>query len=1075
MRIALVLLMLILSRFSPAAELLFRLEPEYRLDLRSESSAFRRHWSSLGLGKPEACFPRHPAMHFPKGEKAFGPTDLSLLFRIPVPDSLATEYLRMRVSKIPGMAWAEWRRTTALPFSLPDDPAADSLQGSQRQVLKKISAYAGWEQSRGDSSVLIGLLDTGTPVSHEDLAGNLFRNAADPVNGMDDDGNGLVDDFTGWDFGGNDNNPSPDNTGTSPGHGTSVSSLAGAVCNNSLGIAGIGWNCRILPVKIWQWNGSFSNFSGYEAMVYAADMGCRVINCSWGAAGSVSQYEQDIIRYVTFNKGALVVAAGGNTAGYHQVLPANYDYALGVSMTDTSDRIFWAASRHYKLDLMAPGVGVFGIKTDGSYGWVEGGTSMSAPMAAGAAGLVLARHPQLSGLQAGELLRVNSDTIYSLPGNAGYRDQTGRGRLNIRRALNRENRISLRAVDCLVNGLARPGDTLKLALRFENYLDSVPGFSVRLFSASADLVMVSDLAGFGGMGSMTELSSPPVFTALVNPSLNGRKEVAVRAEVSCGTYRDSRWFTLQLNAGWLRLDSNEVEITLVENGRVGFADFAGNYGNGIRYRGIQLSADAGLMLGTAPDKVADCVFSTSTNNLNFRAENRLQYQTYPGLSQHAVFHFNDSLAGNQASGIGIKQSAFESTAGDLQSCAFISYQVKNRNPFALDSLCLGMYNDWECGNPERNASQWNDSLQFLLTRPQGRGKMAATMVLGAGEIQVFAIDAVPDTAGNNINLFDGFSKAEKWKCLSSGKARTMAGGSSGANVVQVCGMKWRQFLPGETRKLAFAFLFADSLPELIQKAVNARRFFRKLNTSPGWYPEVQDFCEGDTFQASWAGAARAAVFSDSAGLNPVFEGNGFSPWVYSDTSWYVSGRDSLYPGPLQKLSFRKNPLPEVFLSCNCPAGDTILIGTTVSFNVSGSPGARSWFRNGGIVPGPVNSCCHSFTPEQSGPFTVCVEITDSLSGCRKRVCRELQVQTVTQAGELLPGFRLYPNPAGEELTLEIPAEAEISLFDLAGRKLLHAGTKPGLNILSLRSLPPGMYRWKLNTPCRTLQGKLLKE
>ena len=1077
MRFSLFLVFLFLSPEINAARLIFKLRTENRDLMKEENSSFRQSWKTLGLEYPLRCFPRHPAMPF-KEEQAFGPTDLSLLYRVEIPEPLKTDFMLKAIRKMPAIAWAEWEKSEALPLGLPNDPAADSVSGSQRQVLKKIRAYQGWNLSEGDSSVVIGILDTGTPIGHEDLSGNLKRNWADPINGIDDDGNGLTDDFTGWDFGSNDNNPTPDNTGTSPGHGTSVSSLAAASTDNATGVAGIGWKCRILPVKIWNWNGSFSNFSGYEAIVYAADMGCKVINCSWGSPSSGSQFEQDIIRYATFNKGALVVAAGGNTPGYYQFMPANYDYAFGVSMTDSSDRISSAASRHFKLDIMAPGIGVYGIKTNGSYGWVEGGSSMASPMVAGAAGLLLAKFPELSGLQAGELLRVNSDTIYSLTGNAGYRDQTGRGRLNIERALNRENRISLRAVDCIPRGLARPGDTLRLAIRLENYLDSISGFSISLHSSSANLTMLQNSATFGSLGSMKEWNTGAVFTGLVNPSISGRKEISIRADVSCGNYRDSRWFTIQLNAGWLDLDSNQVKITVVENGRLGFADLAGYFGSGIRHRGIQLSSDAGLMLGTGPTRVSNCVFAGSGNDLHFKAENRLQYVPYPNLNQHAVFHFNDSLAGAQVIGLGVKQSAWECTSDSLKDCAFISYQITNRNTTAIDSLCLGLYNDWESGNPEKNFCRWVDSLQLGYTRPASSGKLAATLLLGSGEPQFFAIDAIPDTSGNNINLFDGFSQAEKWKTLSSGIRRPAAGALEGSNVLQVCGAKWRNLQAGETRKIGFAFLYADSLPELLKKAKAGRSFFRQQNTSPNPLPAVQDFCEGDTLQVNWTGAKKIAVFADSLGLNPVFagSGSGFSPWISSDTAWYISGRDSLFPSALKKLQFIKKALPELQLSCDgCAENDSIPLGSSLLFAASGNPGSKTWYRNGEIIPGPSNVCCLTFTPEQSGPFSVCVEITDSLSGCHRKVCRELTVFQITQTEDPMQGFRLFPNPVLGELTLDLPAAAEFSLFEITGRRLLQSRMDAGRQRLNLSGIPRGMYLWKTEAAGRNWQGKLVKE
>lgn len=1050
--------------FSPdmhAARLLLRLHPEYRLLAENRSQQWQAIWLKLALPLPQRCFPRHPALARPEAKSGFGPADLSLWYEVAIPEVRKTDFLLRSLKQMPFFRNAEWRNEDAVPLNMPDDPAADSISGNQRQVLRRIRAYEGWALSQGDSQVVIGLLDTGTPILHEDLSGNLRKNYADLPNGIDDDGNGLVDDFQGWDFGSNDADPSPDNTGSSPGHGTSVSSLASASTDNGKGIAGIGWKCKILPVKIWKWAGNFSNFSGYEAIVYAADMGCRVINCSWGSPRAGSQYEQDIIRYATFNKGALVVAAGGNSPGYFQFLPANYNYAFGVSMTDSSDRIFWAASRHFKLDLMAPGVEIFGIRTDGTYGWVEGGTSMASPLVAGAAGLVLSRFPLLNGLQAGELLRVNSDTIYSVPGNQGYRDQTGRGRLNIEKALLRSNRISLRAVECQPQGPALPGDSLRIALRFENYLDPVTAFSVRLSSASPGFRFLDSSASFGPLGTLQELSSAPVFRGIVSNSINGPQEVTIRAEVQTENYRDSRLFTLTLNPGWLNLDSNQVQITLAENGRLGTADLAGYNGDGIRYKGADLSSDAGLMIGTGANSVSNCVFAASGADQHFKAESRLDYSEYPGLSQHVRFHFNDSLAGAQATGIGIKQSAFECTADSLNSVVFLSYHLKNRNTVSIDSVYAGIYNDWDIDVPDQNRCRWIDSLQLGYTQGRGiRNLLAGTMLLGGGEPQFFAIDAIPDTAGGNINLYDGFSPAEKWRTLSSGTSRNQAGYDFTNNVVQVTAAGIRNLQAGETRKVAFALIFGDSLPDLVSKAVRARRFFRQLNQSPSPPSLTSGFCEGDTAVAVLpVGITRVKVYSDSLSAIPVFQGRNFEARIFTDSLLYLSGNDSLLEGKRMRWQWQKNSLPDAgFLCSNCISGDTIFSPYLIRLHADAS-GLSAWYLNDTLLSGFSGSDSLTISLNPSEPQQeICLQKTDTISGCSKRFCRNFLVWNISRKYPLDPeNYLKYRRLSHRELLLESPQSGFACLSDVQGRILGNFSLQRGMNSIFLPALPAGIY------------------
>lgn len=152
-------------------------------------------------------------------------------------------------------------------LSNPNDPDTAS-----QYYLGLIKAYDAWDISQGDSNIVVGVTDTGTDLDHPDLAAGIAYNYADPINGIDDDGDGYIDNFMGWGFGQNDNDPSVDVI-----HGSFVLGLAGAVTNNGIGIAGAGYKTRFLPVKISN-NGVLT--TAYEGIVYAADHGCQIINCS---------------------------------------------------------------------------------------------------------------------------------------------------------------------------------------------------------------------------------------------------------------------------------------------------------------------------------------------------------------------------------------------------------------------------------------------------------------------------------------------------------------------------------------------------------------------------------------------------------------------------------------------------------------------------------------------------------------------------------------------------------------------------------------------------------------------------
>lgn len=194
---------------------------------------------------------------------------------------------------------------------------------------------------------VIGIVDSGTDWDHPDLPANIKLNYADPINGVDDDADGYIDNYRGYDLAGADyNNVVADNNpmimGANNNHGSHVSGDASAVTNNGTGVAGPGFKCKIMAVKCAADNdtrgagGTGYIITGYEGVKYAADHGCSIINCSWGGSAA-GQFEQDIFTYASINKNALVVCAAGNNSNNVIQFPSGLKYALSVASTTSSD------------------------------------------------------------------------------------------------------------------------------------------------------------------------------------------------------------------------------------------------------------------------------------------------------------------------------------------------------------------------------------------------------------------------------------------------------------------------------------------------------------------------------------------------------------------------------------------------------------------------------------------------------------------------------------------------------------------------------------------------------------------
>lgn len=330
----------------------------------------------------------------------------------------------------------------------------------------QVQGPAAWDLAWGDPAVVIAVVDSGVHQGHYDLAANTWYNPAesdvDPVtgqrtcatgaaiNGIDDDGNGYVDDCRGYDFVARDVNPMDES-----GHGTVVAGIAAAATNNPdpaapdfyEGIAGMARGAGIMAVRVLNEKGSGYADDVAAGIDYAVANGARVINLSLtfpSSYGPDSSAVAAVRRAVEAAQAAdvLVVAAAGNeggNAGYMPVIdcPACFSGVLAVGASTSADERAWFSNYDSRLDLVAPGVGIFSTLLypgNGGYGLYNNsgsGTSFAAPHAAGAAALVRALRPDLRQGDVYTLLRMTADDV----GQPGFDIWTGWGRLNAYRAV----------------------------------------------------------------------------------------------------------------------------------------------------------------------------------------------------------------------------------------------------------------------------------------------------------------------------------------------------------------------------------------------------------------------------------------------------------------------------------------------------------------------------------------------------------------------------------------------------------------------------------------------------------------
>jgi subtilisin family serine protease len=321
---------------------------------------------------------------------------------------------------LPGVLYAEPNYSTSATAS-PNDPLFDEMWsiglGNGEGFNSGIDTPRVWNLATGSSDVTVAVVDSGIESTHPDLAPNMWANPAEvPGNGVDDDGNDLVDDVRGWDWVAGDNAPEDE-----LGHGTMVAGIVGARGNNANGVAGINWDVRLMSLRVLDARGSGWTSDVADAFTYAGRMGADVVNAS--LAGS--DFSQAMLTAIAGAPNTLFVVAAGNESSNVDVkasYPCSFPLAniMCVGATGQSQQL--SAYSNYgttAVDLAAPGDAILSTWPGGTYneGW---GTSFASPHVAGVAGLLKARHPEATAAQIRTAIMAGTDPLPSLAGRTAF-------------------------------------------------------------------------------------------------------------------------------------------------------------------------------------------------------------------------------------------------------------------------------------------------------------------------------------------------------------------------------------------------------------------------------------------------------------------------------------------------------------------------------------------------------------------------------------------------------------------------------------------------------------------------------
>lgn len=358
------------------------------------------------------------------------------VIRLAAPDFIGVDLAIRFLRSLPNVDFAEKNHILRGQTEITPN---DTYFSSEQWNLELIEAPEAWAISTGNEDVVVAVIDSGIDLDHEDLQNRIWTNPNDSsIDEQDNDNNGFEDDVHGWDFVDGDNDPDD-----GIGHGTHVSGIIGAEGNNEIGIAGICWNVRIMPIRVLDNEGNTDDATLANGLDYATQNGAYLSNVSVGGPGSSSVVQGAVGR--ALNKSKLVIAAAGNSGldndtSSNRVYPASYPTANIISVlatTEDDDIALESNYGHQSVDIGAPagdsGYGdatIFSTVPGDAYNYKHN-TSVAAPHATGVAALALGMCPGLSYESVKSLIMDGIDPLSSLSGQC-----VSEGRLNAYNVIN---------------------------------------------------------------------------------------------------------------------------------------------------------------------------------------------------------------------------------------------------------------------------------------------------------------------------------------------------------------------------------------------------------------------------------------------------------------------------------------------------------------------------------------------------------------------------------------------------------------------------------------------------------------
>lgn len=676
---------------------------------------------------------------------------------------------------------------------VPNDPTV----GSQYHITR-INSYGAWDITKGDTTVLIGIIDSGSDFDHPDLAANIKYNYADiPGNSVDDDANGYIDDYLGFDFADGDPDPNCNNnhsaTQTNCGHGSHVSGCAAQTTDNGTNGSGIGFKCKLIISKHGQDNdfsapgGQSFIYNSDQGFYYCSTRGAKVINCSFGSGGA-SGAQMNAVNFA-YNNGAVICASAGNDGSNVLRYPSAYANVVCVAASNNLDVRASFSNFHDTVDVIAPGDVVNSTYWNNNYASLSG-TSMSSPVTAGTVALIRSRYPAWTNEQVMARLELGVDSIYHL--NPSFIGKLGTGRVNAFKCVSDLPIIALvssAASDSVAgnnDGVYDIDEVVTLSMNYKNTWFSGNNISLRLSTADPDVQIVQDSVFAGNLNAYTTYNTPHAsgFRVKAKATCPFDKVVTFTVSTSSNSYIDgnARTISVTFRKGWAVHNSNNMKLSLTRDGAIGKK--TQNYGGSLTipgYTGSQI-LEGSLMIGTSNTKVSDVTrrgtAPANVSDTDFTALGTYNMQI-PGTisNEDGRGLFNDDGAGANKIGVTVRAESYAWNSAPDANYIILRYTIKNTSGSNITNMFAGMYLFYTPNSANSNnisALDTTGKLGYTYNSTTTNPYLGVSLLSGQN---------LNFKALNGADILTGFTTQEKWDAISNGIVNGSQGPGTNAFVV----------------------------------------------------------------------------------------------------------------------------------------------------------------------------------------------------------------------------------------------------------------------------------------------------